>query len=162
MKYIIKKMDPKIAEKISRWQYMEPYSIYSFDGSKETINEFMNGSYFSVQQKDKIVGYFCFGESAQVPTGNQVEAYQNQNLLDIGLGLRPELTGQGYGSNFLRYGLDYAVDIFSKKDFRLTVAQFNKRAIKVYRKIGFKDTGLRFKGKDGEVEFIIMILKNWE
>ena len=163
MKFNIKIMDKLTAEEISRWQYEQPYSIYSMDGCEDTINEFLNAPYYSVFQNNKLTGYFCFGESAQVPIGNKISAYSDKNYTDIGLGLKPELCGKGHGYCFLKTGLNFAANTFSKNNFRLTVAQFNERAIKVYEKIGFNKTKVSFNKKNGEnnIDFIIMILENW-
>lgn len=163
MKFNIKNMDKLTAEEIIQWQYKEPYSIYSMDGCEDTINEFLNGSYFSVLENNKLTGYFCFGQSAKVPIGNKVGAYNDKNYTDIGLGLKPELCGKGYGYIFLKAGLNFAINTFSKNNFRLTVAQFNERAIKVYEKIGFTKTKVKFNKMNGKdsIEFIIMTLENF-
>ena len=57
--------------------------------------------------------------------------------LEIGLGLHPELTGQGLGNGFLEAGLEYARRRFTPKQFTLSVASFNRRAITVYERAGF-------------------------
>jgi RimJ/RimL family protein N-acetyltransferase len=38
----------------------------------------------------------------------------------------------------MKSGLDFAKDKFNTKQFRLTVATFNIRAIRIYEKIGFQ------------------------
>lgn len=161
MDYVINEMNKLSAKEISRWKYEKPYSIYSMNGSEEQINEFMSGSYYSVFKNNELVGYFCFGESAQVPIGNKVNAYDDKTFLDIGLGLKPELCGNGYGLSFLECGLNYASNKFSINKFRLTVATFNQRAIKVYKKIGFKKNNVSFikKGEKNDIKFIVMILE---
>ncbi|RKD34382.1 GNAT family N-acetyltransferase [Thermohalobacter berrensis] len=161
MKLIFNNMKKEEAKEISNWKYEEPYSIYSLDGSEETIAEFMNGSYYFVYENNKLIGYFCFGESAQIPVGKKYGVYDNENYIDIGLGLKPEMCGKGEGYNFVKAGLDYAKSIFIKNKFRLTVASFNKRAIKVYKKVGFEEIDyFTRKNKKGNINFIVMILDN--
>jgi len=58
-------------------------------------------------------------------------------FLDIGLGLRPEMCGKNMGLSFLCKGLDFAREFYKTSNFRLTVAAFNQRAIKVYQRAGF-------------------------
>lgn len=57
--------------------------------------------------------------------------------LDLGLGLRPDLTGQGLGPAFLAAGLAHAQAVYRPARFRLAVAAFNQRAIRLYEKAGF-------------------------
>ena len=46
----------------------------------------------------------------------------------IGLGLRPDLTGQGLGEELIAAGLRFAAERFGSRAFTLTVAAFNERA----------------------------------
>ncbi|MBA4494935.1 GNAT family N-acetyltransferase [Paenactinomyces guangxiensis] len=139
---------------ISNWQYEDPYSFYNLDGSLESIDEIMNGTYYSVRnENNELMGFFCFGSSAQVPSGIEVGVYLGDNAVDIGLGLKPNLTGQGLGLSFLQSGLDFAKNKFKPRIIRLSVATFNQRAITVYTRAGFK-LGTKFLHKG--TEFAIM------
>lgn len=130
-------MTKEAAFEISQWTYPDIYSCYSFDGSSD-ITELMNGEYYVAFDNDnKIIGYICFGKSAQIPTLEK-DIYIDETALDIGLGLNPALCGKGFGSKFLADGISFAKQKFSASDYRLTVATFNQRAIKVYERIGFK------------------------
>lgn len=77
-KYQVKQMNIEEAEQIVRWRYKEPYSIYNMDESDECLAELLNGSYHSFfDSRDKLVGFFCFGKSAQVPAGNAYGVYSD-------------------------------------------------------------------------------------
>ncbi|WP_231710683.1 hypothetical protein [Gracilibacillus suaedae] len=52
-----------------------------------------------VDKNNGLVGFFCIGKPAQVPAGFKVGAYQ-EGFVDIGIGMKPELTGRGNGSSF--------------------------------------------------------------
>jgi len=164
MDYVIREMDIVSAREIILWKYEKPYSLYNLNGSDEDIKELLHGSYYSAYNKSKeLAGYFCFGESAQVPIGKTLNSYDDKSFIDIGLGLQPELCGKGYGVDFTTCGLRCAKNMFSARKFRLTVAKFNQRAIKVYEKIGFRRSNISF-SKDSEtrkIEFIIMTLEDW-
>ncbi|MGB7606619.1 MAG: GNAT family N-acetyltransferase [Lutisporaceae bacterium] len=160
MALIIRRMSNDEAKQVSKWIYEPPYSIYSMDESDDSINELLNGYYFSVlDEANNLVGYYCFGESAQVPAGNQFGVYNSAEMTDIGLGIKPDLCGQGLGLRFLSSGLDFARDTLSAKGFRLTVATFNKRAIKTYERVGFKKVNsFKRASVNGNLEFWVMVL----
>ncbi len=131
-------MTKEFAFEISQWTYPDIYSFYSFDGSSETLKELMNGEYYVATDNDnKVLGYICIGKSAQIPTLEK-DIYVDETVLDIGLGLNPALCGNGFGSKFLADGISFAKQKFNASYYRLTVASFNQRAIKVYDRIGFK------------------------
>jgi RimJ/RimL family protein N-acetyltransferase len=152
-------MNNEKAEIVSNWTYEEPYSIYSFDGSNECMNELMNGSYFYVLGDcEELIGYVCYGCSACVPAGFNAGAYSRNDIVDIGLGMRPDLCGKGMGLSLLKAGLDYARELFNNDKFRLTVATFNKRAVKVYERAGFsKEITFVKESEKGSIEFQAMI-----
>jgi RimJ/RimL family protein N-acetyltransferase len=84
------------------------------------------------------VGFFGFGSSACVTGYGEPHLYSENNTITIGLGLRPDLTGQGKGLAFVSAGLDFARREFAPDYFRLFVLTFNERAIRVYEKAGFQ------------------------
>lgn len=82
--------------------------------------------------------------------------------MSIGLGLKPELTGQGLGKEFARMSIDFGIQRLNYKGntVKLMVASFNERAIKVYKKLGFEETGRSvLETSYGEKEFITMAKK---
>lgn len=155
--YTVQKMTVEDAKKIGKWKYDPPYSMYSMTDNLEGIQELTDGTYYSVYNNDNLIGYFCYGKNAQVPGGIKEGLYKDENLLDIGLGLRPDLTGKGHGLCFFTTGLDFGKHKYGRNSFRLTVATFNQRAIKLYEKAGFQIVA-QFIHKNGEkeVEFFVM------
>lgn len=157
--YRIQPMTLETAKRIQTWTYKEPYSLYSFSEDNEVLEELMDGSYVAVWNEEKLFGYFCFGNSARVPSGVGAGVYE-EDLLDIGLGIAPKETGKGKGKLFLRTGLHYAREQFGEQDIRLTVAAFNERARKVYEREGFiRYRSFVNKTKMSEVPFDVMIKK---
>lgn len=55
---------------------------------------------------------------------------------DIGLGMRPDLTGKGRGRLFVTYIMEGAME--RGKPLRSTVAAFNERVIHLYETVGFR------------------------
>lgn len=156
MDMIIRKMELGEAQEISTWTYEEPYSLYSMDCSQETLDELMNGTYYSVYDDAKLIGYFCYREAAQVP-GGRISGLYDPEAFDFGLGLKPDLTGKGIGYEFVQKGIEFGSSIYKIGRARLTVAAFNKRAIRVYERAGFMEEASFINRRNAEErEFIIM------
>ena len=127
-------MTTEYARAISLWKYDGEYSFY--DHHEGNVEGYMDGTHYAcLNAQGEVIGYFCFGQDAQIPTVE--ENTYDDGFLDVGLGLRPDLCGRGYGLAFLNHGLDYAQRHFNENSFRLSVAVFNQRAVKVYKSAGF-------------------------
>lgn len=160
MKLNIKQMNYEEANQICKWIYDKQYSIYSMEDSDACREEFLSGMYFSATNlENKLIGYYCFGTASQVPAGKEIGVYEEKAFIDIGLGIRSDLCGKTLGFDFFTNGLEYARKQFASKGFRLTVATFNERAIKVYERIGFKKVN-SFKrvSENGDTEFCVMTI----
>ncbi|MBJ8205977.1 GNAT family N-acetyltransferase, partial [Bacillus cereus] len=108
--------------------------LYSFSGEKEVIEELLDGTYYGCcDDQGEFIGYFCFGGNAQVPGGRDANLYDGEDVIDIGLGMKPALTGKGMGKEFFKAGIAFATKEFNAKMFRLSVATFNTRAITLYK-----------------------------
>jgi len=139
LRFTLKPITPSAARAISRWRYDGPYSIY--DGDPTSVDSLLEPRFYyhSVyDERGDLAGYFCFGEDARVAAGRRLGVYEREPALDIGLGMRPDLTGRGLGEEFVHAGLQFAREAYSPPAFRLTVATFNRRAIRVYEKAGFE------------------------
>lgn len=130
MGYTFNKMSLEQAENIaSNWHYDGKYSFYDFAADEEDLAELLNprergDKYYIVEKGNEEIGFFCFENEG--------------DSVDIGLGMKPELTGRGMGLEFLKAGLNYAISKYNPKAITLSVATFNERAIKVYKKAGFE------------------------
>ncbi len=136
--YVFRKITAPDAEEISRWRYPDPYAAYNGDPTSVPGLLDPRYNYHAVTGPEgELVGYFCFGADATVPVGRKLGLY-DEDALDVGLGMRPNLTGRGLGLGFMQAGLRFAGQTFSPTAFRLTVAAFNRRAVKVYGAAGFE------------------------
>lgn len=151
---IVVEMNEKFAREIVDWKYESPYDFYN--SSPDSLDEFLEEKYFCVIDKsnEELVGFFCVGESAQVPIGSQYGAY-TEGFVDIGIGMKPELTGRGMGTRFFSFIVSQ-IEGNSHKPLRLTVAKFNHRAIHLYEKMGFVKN-IEFMNRS--TEFITMVKK---
>jgi RimJ/RimL family protein N-acetyltransferase len=126
------------ARAILQWRYEAPYSIYNPDPAnlEEDLEGFLDPryAYHSIAtEQGELVGYCCFGPDARVPGGDY-----SRDALDVGAGLRPDLTGRGLGPGFLNAILDFAEEKFEPAAFRATVAAVNRRALRAWEKVGFQ------------------------
>lgn len=123
-------MDDDDARRVATWHYPGEYAFYDWDRDPDDLAVLLDpekrkASYFSVDNEDgDLIGF--------------LHVTQNRDVATIGLGLRPDRTGHGLGLSFVLACLGFARDRFSIEQFRLDVAVFNQRAIRVYRQAGFR------------------------
>lgn len=136
--YLLRTLNETDAKQICAWRYAPPYDFYNIDAS--SVRELLDPAHHCIAVDGAaggLAGFFTFGASARVRGATRAGLYQNP-ALDIGLGLRPDLTGQGHGLTFLNTGLLHAREHFQPERVRLVVAAFNSRAIRVYERAGFE------------------------
>ena len=118
------------AKEICSWKYPNEYSVYNMGTWERVIqenwaiaNEEKRQEQFrSVYENNKLIGYFRFRDI--------------DGIINIGLGMKPELCGQGKGKQFLQCIL--STEELKNKNIELEVRNFNARAIKSYENVGFK------------------------
>lgn len=138
------------ASAIVAWRYEEPYAFYDMDQDPDDVREFLDAD--------------TWGRSLFAVVDGQGELIgdcsykQNGDTVAIGLGLRPDLTGQGLGLAFVLAGLDFARQEFSPRRFLLSVALFNRRAQLVYERAGFQPIRTKVVETNGSsYEFVDMV-----
>ncbi|MBP2242756.1 RimJ/RimL family protein N-acetyltransferase [Cytobacillus eiseniae] len=156
MQLFMQKMNERLAIEILNWKYEAPYNFYNNELTSDSIKELLEETFYAVvDQNNQLVGFFCIGKPARVPIGSQYGAYAD-DFIDIGLGLKPELTGQGHGFPFFSFVLTFVRNTYHDIPIRLTVAKFNKRAIHLYEKIGFTK---QIEFSNGETIFLTMLME---
>jgi [ribosomal protein S18]-alanine N-acetyltransferase len=156
MKIDYRPTDEKSAREFLQWHYEPPYDIYNCPPAdlEEALQYNLdpkNNVYAMFDENDELVAYCSYGGDAQVPGGDYSE-----EALDIGLMIKPELTGQGLGAAFAKEVIRNGIERYAPKKLRVTIAAFNKRAIRVWEKSGFQQTQtFKRKSRIG-LEFIVM------
>jgi len=138
--YFISPISEENARKITTWRYDPPYDLY--DLGPENISGFMNPEYYYhhiLNENGNLVGYCCYGVDAQVPGGEYL--VNMPEILDIGVGMKPNLTGAGRGYDFVSAILAYGNERFHPVRFRATIADFNQRSLKTFQNLGFEIQG---------------------
>jgi len=71
----------------------------------------------------------------------------------------PKFWNQGYGREAMVLLLDYAFNVINLNNVRLSVNEINDRAVKAYKKIGFKEAGRIRKARVvGRAEYDLVIM----
>lgn len=137
MELQIDSLEANHAGEILNWRYPYPYDIYNYQGDVDeemaSLLEPNNAFFAMLNLPGVLVGYCSFGADGQVPGGNYVES-----ALDIGMGIHPNLTGHGNGKYYVQAVIEYGREHFRPGLLRVTIADFNQRAQRVWQKLGFK------------------------
>jgi ribosomal-protein-alanine N-acetyltransferase len=147
--YLFRPMSDEEAREISGWSYEPPYDFYDATSDEDDLAELLDpgrrkDAYFSAfDDEGALVGFFQFEVKGRT--------------VDVGLGLKPDLTGAGMGLDYLLAGLEFARERFSPTCFTLVVATFNERAIQVYERAGFsRGNTYMHHTNGGEFRFLAM------
>jgi ribosomal-protein-alanine N-acetyltransferase len=145
-------MDDADANEVARWRHDPPYAFYDSTADPADLadlaelldQERRRGVYFSVLDgENRLAEFFQFE--------------RKDGTVEVGLGLRPDLTGKGLGAEFVLSGLAFAWARFSPQRFTLSVATFNERAIGAYERVGFRQGEVyTHETNGGEYEFLPM------
>ncbi|WP_373600203.1 GNAT family N-acetyltransferase [Paraclostridium bifermentans] len=126
----IVEMNKEQADSYINWKYDYPYEFYNIPeyAIEETLEEIFEDDsthYFAVlDDEGKLFGVYSY--------------IFKLDKVEIGLGIRPEDTGKGLGEEFVRDCINFVRNEISfKGDICLRVVDWNKRAINLYKKLGF-------------------------
>ena len=129
-------MTSAYAADIVTWRYPAPYDCYDMTGASPAFLISQEGGFYALVEGQELIGFRSFGEDGRVPGGDY-----DSSALDTGGGLRPDLTGKGLGREAIGTGLAFGRREFAPAAFRMTVASFNERALRVVRSLGFAPRG---------------------
>jgi GNAT superfamily N-acetyltransferase len=93
--------------------------------------------YWAVADRDDaLLGFCCLGEAARAPgqTGHSA-------VLDIAIGIRSDLAGQGWGAELGRAAVAYARSVALDRRLRTTVPDWNAVGLHVAEQSGFARSG---------------------
>lgn len=122
---------------ISAWTYEPPYDLYNlpYPPDADDVAYWMEPAIHAhamINAWGILVAFCTFGRDGQVPGGDY-----SLDALDIGMGVRSDLTGQGRGSAFVQAACGFAISRFHPSRLRVTVLSENHRALRVWQKQGF-------------------------
>jgi [ribosomal protein S18]-alanine N-acetyltransferase len=119
------------ARTVAAWRYPGAYSFYDADADADDLAELLSPAEWRHR-------YFAADEVARHELAGFLVVKLSGRVAEIGLGLRPDLTGKGLGESFVDACLCYAAAL-GAESYTLAVAAFNRRAITVYERAGFRE-----------------------
>jgi RimJ/RimL family protein N-acetyltransferase len=138
------------AHEVACWRYLPPYDFYDLASDPDdeaAMHDPARASHYRavLAEGDGRLDAFWYFDWPE-------------DVVEVGIGLRPDLTGGGRGEAFLSAQLAYAARTWQPATFRLFVVAWNERAIRLYERLGFREVGRETRRFElvGEHEFIRM------
>jgi RimJ/RimL family protein N-acetyltransferase len=145
----IEDWDERCAHEVATWHYEAPYDFYDLASDPADAAEMRDaaraGQYRAVRGDGGRLDAFWY-------------FHGRGDVVEVGIGVRPDLTGRGLGESFLRAQLEYASERWHPERFRLFVTSWNERAIRLYERLGFREVDRETRRFElvGDHEFIRM------
>lgn len=140
------------AEAITSWRYEGPWSAYDPRPADPLLSA-EAGYQAVVDDAGTLVGFVCTGQEARVPG-----LAEQDGIVDVGVGMRPDLVGRGLGSAFGAVVLGHIRDTCGDRPLRAAVQSWNERSLRLARGLGFRDTGLHHCEQGGrDVSYAILV-----
>jgi GNAT superfamily N-acetyltransferase len=95
------------------------------------------GYWAVADSQDALLGFCCLGEPARAPGESGHPA-----VLDIAIGIRSDLSGQGLGVELGRAAVAYARSVALDRRLRTTVPEWNAIGLHVAKQSGFVRSGM--------------------
>ena len=139
MDFTIRAFSEADADDIASWRYDAPYDVYdstedpSLDGEMRE-SERWGATWFAADDAEtgRLAGFLeLVASESETEAGTHVE-------VEVGLGLRPALTGRGIGTSFVETALAFSRERWQPGTFALDVFPWNERAIRAYEWAGFE------------------------
>src|SRR5919112_1793756 len=146
----VRDLTPADLEDIAGWRYDDRWAVYDSDGPLDpglgywaVVDDVPSGD----GTAERLVGFGCLGEDARVPGLTEADG-----VLDVGVGMRPDLVGQGLGPDFATTVLDFARQRGATR-LRAVVQDWNTRSLRLVERLGFVRTGMH---PVGDVTFVVV------
>lgn len=152
MKLKLVEFTKSYAKEICDWNYDAEYSIYNYPAWNKIYNEKWA---ITIEEKRKRE-FFAVVDDYSNLCGYIRLQNKNEYVL-IGVGLKPSICGQGLGNILMEMLKQQCRELYPSKKIVLEVRCFNERAIKCYKRAGFKVKEIYIKDTPiGYGEFIRM------
>jgi len=127
--FVLRAFTDQDGDAVLAWRYPPPYHVYD-DWEAGDAAEFMDAS-----RRDGV--WFAVDDASTGTFAGFAELRMVGTVAEVGLGMRPDLTGRGLGASFIAAILAFARDRWAPIEFALDVFPWNERAIRAYERAGF-------------------------
>ncbi len=142
----VRDLTPADLDDIAGWRYDDRWAVYDSDGPLDPELGYwavVEGS----RENERLVGFGCLGDDARVPGLPEADG-----VLDVGVGMRPDLVGQGRGPELATTVLDFAHARGATR-LRAVVQDWNIRSLRLVERLGFVRVGTH---DVGDVTFVVV------
>lgn len=143
MTYALKPLTADQGAAMAEWRYPGPWAIYDSPGAIDPAE----GFWAVLDEDGEVAGYACFGVEARVPG-----LEERSGVLDVGVGMRPGLTGQGRGREFATAVLEHGRAVTGARRLRAVVQAWNARSRALLGRLDFEETGTH---DVGELRYVV-------
>lgn len=120
------------AKEICKWKYEGEYAVYNYPEWDECVKKqiaftdeaIRRQEYYKVLKAGEGIGYFRLEKC--------------DKAIELSVGIQPDKCGDGNGDMLINLALAKISELYPGIKIILTVRPFNKRAIRVYEKAGFR------------------------
>jgi ribosomal-protein-alanine N-acetyltransferase len=139
MDFTIRAFTEADTDEVASWRYPAPYDVYDLTEDPALDSEIRDPARWGTTwfaADDAETGTFAgflelVAAESETAGGTRVE-------VEVGLGLRPDLTGHGIGASFVHAALAFSRERWQPNTFALDVFPWNERAIRCYERAGFE------------------------
>jgi ribosomal-protein-alanine N-acetyltransferase len=119
------------------WHYPSPFEAYDPGRDPERLARMGQGSPWAAVADDSgLAAFYCEGAEARAERGTYAG-----DAVDFALFVRPDLAGHGHGPQIAELALAEVAARHPGRAVRVTVAAANLRALRLARRLGFRDAG---------------------
>jgi [ribosomal protein S18]-alanine N-acetyltransferase len=148
----VRPLQARDAQAIADWRYQGPWSVYDSRPGDDPLSA-VAGYDAIVDDAGRLVGFVCVGQEARVPGLAEADG-----IVDIGVGMRPDLVGRGLGRQFGAVVLDHLRSRCGDRPLRAVVQGWNERSLRLARGLGFCDAGTHQCVQDGQqVRYAVLV-----
>ena len=140
------------SEAVSGWRYTGRWSVYD-QRDDDPATDAEERRAVVAAGDGSLVGFYCVGADARVPG-----LAADDGLIDLGVGMAPELVGMGHGERFAQTVLDDLRSRFPAAPLRAVIQEWNTRSLALARRLGFAPAG-RHRLRQGvdDVTYVVLI-----